>query len=80
MFYECHYNPLTDVKKVSPDGALDLKDAFANGSIPADLSVQDAKFNGIEDPSAIVGRPRDAIDAEVMSRELSRLKKPEAKE
>lgn len=73
------YNPKTDLKKVSPNGALDLKEAFANNVIPADLAVQDAKFNNIDDPASIVGRVKDFIDAEVMSRELSRLKKPDVK-
>lgn len=73
------YNPNKDIKAVSPTGALDLKEAFANNAIPANLEVQAAKFNGIDDPHSIVGRVKDIIDAEVMSRELSRLKKPESK-
>lgn len=79
MVYICRYNPNTDIKKVSPIGALDLKAAFANNAIPADLAVQDSAFNHIDDPRSIVGRVRDTIDAEVQSRELSRLKKPESK-
>lgn len=71
------YNPRTDIKKVSPNGALDLKEAFANNVIPADLAIQEAKFNNIDDPASIVGRVKDTIDAEVMSRELSRMKVPE---
>ena len=73
------YKPLKDIKKVQPTGALDLKSAFANNAIPADLAVIDSKFNAIDEPRSIVGRVRDAIDAEVQSRELSRLKKPEPK-
>lgn len=74
------YNPNKDIKHVSPVGALDLKSAFANNSIPADLQVDEGKFNGIDDPASIVGRVSDVIDAEVQSRELNRIKKPETSE
>lgn len=67
MIYRCKYDPRRDVRKVSPDGALNLKQAFASNSIPADIQVKDGKFNGIDDPASIAGRPSDSIDAEVMA-------------
>lgn len=70
------YNPNKDLKQVQPNGALDLKKAFANGTIPADLQVQDSRFNEISNPAAIVGRVSDTIDAEVQSRNLQRLEPP----
>lgn len=80
MVYDCQYDPNRDIAPVAPDGALDLKEAFVNNAIPADLAVQDAKFNNVDDPASIVGRVRDAIDAEVLSRELSRLENPNKKD
>lgn len=67
MIYVCKYNPKKDVKRVSPNGALNLKQAYANNSIPADVRVKDGKFNGIDDPASIAGRPSDPLDAEVMA-------------
>lgn len=74
--YECKYNPKTDIKKVSPTGALDLKAAFANNAIPANLEVTEAKFNGIDDPAAIAGRVKDTIDAEVTAKAIRDYKPP----
>lgn len=74
--YEPKYNPKTDIKKVSPTGALDLRSAFANNAIPATLEVTEAKFNGIEDPAAIAGRVKDPIDAEVVNKAIRDYKPP----
>lgn len=74
--YECKYNPRTDIKKVSPTGSLDLKAAFVNNAIPANLEVTEAKFNGIDDPAAIAGRVHDTIDAEVTSKAIRDYKPP----
>lgn len=72
----CKYNPRTDLKKVSPTGALDLKSAYANNAIPANLQSSEAKFNGIEEPSAISGRVTDAIDAAMLEKQLRGYKPP----
>lgn len=74
--YSCKYNPRTDLKKVSPTGALDLKSAYANNAIPADLQSSEARFNGIDDPSSIAGRVSDAIDAAVQDKQLRDFKPP----
>lgn len=78
--YICRYNPKKDIKRVSPTGALDLKAAFANNAIPSDLQVTEAKFNGIDDPSAIAGRVKNTIDAEVMQRSIRDYKPPKKDE
>lgn len=75
--YKIEYNPARDIQKVAPNGALDLKEAFANNSIPSDLMTQDSKFNGIDDPISIGGRVTDMIDAEVMDNAI-RNYKPES--
>lgn len=74
--YTCKYNPRTDLKKVSPTGALDLKSAYANNAIPADLQSSDAKFNGIDDPSSIAGRVTDPIDAAMQEKQIRGYKPP----
>lgn len=76
MICEPKYNPRTDIKKVSPTGALDLKSAYANNAIPAGLTVSEAKFNGIDDPASIAGRVRDTIDAAVTEHSIRGFKPP----
>lgn len=77
MVYSCKYNPITDLKKVSPTGALDLKAAFANNSIPANLDAKAGSYNMIDDPAAIAGRITDNIDAAMAEKSISGYKAPE---
>lgn len=74
--YSCKYNPRTDFKKVSPTGALDLKSAYSNNAIPANLQSSEAKFNGIDDPASISGRVSDPIDAAMQERQIRDYKPP----
>lgn len=77
MVQSCKYNPKRDLKKVSPIGALDLKTAFANNAIPANLQTSEGKFNGIDDPASIAGRPKDLIDSYVIEHQIKGYKAPE---
>lgn len=60
---ECKYDPIKDLKPVDENGYLDLASAYVNKTVPADIVTQDTDFNGIEDPSSIVGKPSDVFDA-----------------
>lgn len=75
MLSICKFNPVRDKKRVSPTGALDLKAAFANNAIPADLQVVDGKFNGIEEPEALT-RVTDSIDAAMIEKQVRDYKPP----
>lgn len=77
MVCVCKYNPKRDLKKVSPIGALDLKSAFVNNAIPADLQTSETRYNGIDDPSSIAGRPRDMIDSYMLEKQIKDYKAPE---
>lgn len=55
-----------DVAEVVPSQAVDLRTAYLNGAVPSDVAAEEAKFNGIEDPSTILGRPADVFDAAAM--------------
>lgn len=70
------YNPITDIKKVSPIGALDLKAAYANNAVPANLEASEARYNGVDDPAAIAGRISDPIDAVMAEKQISAFKDP----
>lgn len=77
MKYAPKYNPKKDIQKVSPLGALDLREAFANSAIPANLMTEEGDFNDIDSPDAISTRVRDSIDAEVLDNAV-RHYKPES--
>lgn len=68
--YVIKYNPVSDLKKVAPNGALDLKSAYANKTIPANLQSVDARYNGVDDPRSLIGRVKDPIDAEMIGKEI----------
>lgn len=74
MIYSCRYNPGKDIQAVSPTGALDLKEAFANNAIPADLQASEGNYNGIDDPSSIGTRVTDRLDAEILDRAFKSFK------
>lgn len=57
------YNPERDIAPVDQVGFIDLHDAFVNGSIPGDLGVDEAAFNGVDDPASLIDRPSDKFDA-----------------
>lgn len=59
----CNFNSERDLQAVEQFGFLDLKDAFVNGVVETDLASTDIDYNGIEDPDAVLGRPRDVFDA-----------------
>lgn len=78
MKQSCEFDPKRDIAKVSPNGALDLKESFKNNAVPANLQANEGKFNGIDDPSSISGRISDKIDAEMQIKQIREYKVPEA--
>lgn len=68
----CLYNPERDLKAVEPFGFVDLKDAYINHCVPSQVGDSESDYNGIEDPSSIVGKPSDVFDALSMSADLDK--------
>lgn len=68
--YSPKFNEKRDLRRVSPFGGLDLKQAFATNAIPSDVSADEGGYNDIEEPDAIAGRVRNSIDAEVIDRNI----------
>lgn len=58
-----HFNEVTDLADVDQFGFVDLADCLSNGEVPADLNPTDDQYNGIEDPSEILGKPSDVFEA-----------------
>lgn len=59
----CRYSPARDLSPVSQTGFVDLKNAFANNSIPSQIVGAETDYNGIDDPACILGRPSDVFEA-----------------
>lgn len=60
---DCRFNPSKDVSPVSQTGFIDLKNAFANNSIPSQVVGAESDYNGIDEPASILGRPSDVFEA-----------------
>lgn len=56
------FDPIRDIAPVEQFGFIDLVAANATSSVPGAIESEDSKFNGIEDPAAIAGRPRDIFE------------------
>lgn len=78
MIQSCSYEPKRDIAKVSPNGALDLKEAFKNNAVPANLQANEGRFNGVDNPESIDSRVTDKIDAEVKIKQIRDYKEPES--
>lgn len=57
------YDPVKDIAPVDQLGFVDLRNAFVNNTIPGDLACSDESFNGVEDPSSLLGKSSDVFDA-----------------
>lgn len=63
MEIDFSFNPDVDLQEVDQFGYVDLNDAFINGVVRGDLSVDEENFNDIEDPKSVGAKPRDALEA-----------------
>lgn len=57
------YDPKKDIAPVDQFGFIDLREAYVNHSIPGDLSVTVEDYNGVEDPSSLLGKSSDVFEA-----------------
>lgn len=53
------FNEERDIQEVDQFGFIDLAECLANGEVPTLIDGEDVSYNGIEDPSAILGKPDD---------------------
>lgn len=59
---EFKYNPERDIQQVEQFGFVDLQKANVTSSIPVVDGLEEERFNGIEDPRSIAGRPSDIFE------------------
>lgn len=69
---KCLFNPERDLKAVEPFGFVDLKDSYINNCVPSQSPEAETDYNGIQDPSSILGRPSDVFDALRMAQDIEK--------
>lgn len=57
------FDPVRDLTPVDQYGFIDLKSALENSVVPSQMPGSDEDYNGIDDPSKILGTPRDIFEA-----------------
>lgn len=76
MVVECSYDPKRDIQKVEPFGSVDLAKMNFESSVPAVVPLSEARFNGIDDPNSIAGRPSDTFEAMQANKVITGYKAP----
>lgn len=71
------FNPIKDKTPVTGSGFIDLKSAMVNHTIPSNIAESDMQYNGIDDPTAILGKPRDVFEAMEMQKSINEYKPSE---
>lgn len=57
------FDPVRDMRPVDQFGFIDLKTALENSVVPSQMPGSDEDYNGIDDPSKVLGSPRDIFEA-----------------
>lgn len=57
------FNSEIDDAEVDQFGFVDMREAIANNVIVGNADINQQSFNNIEDPSTIIGKPRDIFQA-----------------
>lgn len=60
--YPAGYDKSRDKYEVSQSGYLDLSSAFANHCVPPEIPMDETSYNEVDDPSKVIGKPKDAFD------------------
>ncbi len=65
------FDKTKDYREVEDYGYVDLVKCLQTGAVPSDVTGSMSSYNGIEDPTSIIGSPTDVFDAMRMSTTLS---------
>ena len=66
----CNFNPVKDIREVNSIGYIDLAIVLKSGIVPSNLDESQIQYNGIEDPSSIIGSPSDVFEAYRMTNDI----------
>ena len=74
------FNPKVDNHEVSQNSGVDLAAAYDNMTLDGSIEVDAARFNKIEDPDSILGKPGDIFEAAHIKETISHYEAPSAPE
>lgn len=74
----CNYNPRTDLRDVDNGAIIDINDILRTGVVPSTINFAPMSFNGIDEPSSIIGSPRDTFDAYRLHEQIMSAEKADA--
>lgn len=57
------FNKDKDIQEVDQFGFIDLVKSFQNGYVEGNADLKAEKYNDIEEPASIIGKPSDVFDA-----------------
>lgn len=63
MYFVCTYDKVKDLGPVSQTGYINLTECLANNVVPVSVENEEVAYNQIEDPSEILGSPKDVFEA-----------------
>lgn len=65
------WNPRRNKKAVEQNGFVDVKKIITTNSLPALETDGADAYNGIDDPSSILGKPSDVFEAMAMQQAIN---------
>lgn len=63
MICVCIFNSDIDIREVAQTGYVDIGKCLLTGVVPNNIAGNTVSFNGIDNPSSIIGAPSDVFDA-----------------
>lgn len=60
---KCSFDPVCDLHPVDQFGFIDLKSALESSVVPSQMPGAEDDYNGIDDPSKVLGSPKDIFEA-----------------
>lgn len=70
------FNPRRDKQAVEQFGFVDVRKVLETNAIPAEASEGSEVYNGIDDPSSILGKPHDVFEAMAMKQAINEYTPP----
>lgn len=74
------YDPRRDVKEVNQFSGIDLAKAYNENLMPDVVAMDDTRFNNIQEPDSILGKPADIFEATQLKETITTYKAPEKTE
>ena len=62
----CKFNSKQDNHDVDQFGYINLAESLENGVVPSEIADSEPSYNEIDDPSTIIGKPRDVFHYRIM--------------